>query len=335
MSDSKEFAKVSLGDLDLKKGDIAPFDLYVFLHASGRHHPIVKRGERIDDNHWANIVRLQDSNLFVRDDNFYSDWKTKQPPRADQLLAALKKPIFKGEVIGDEAKSTLKNIYMALAQPSINTKEISAAFAQLSDALLDVLVPEARDAKSSILQQLRHIHLMNHAAAISSLAMLTALANGFESRTAFSNLAFACLLMDAGLVDVPEKDLLTYYKNRTELPSHVMDRIRLHPMKSAQMLQGMKEINETVQQLVLLHHELHNGKGYHRGLRTGSTSPLSRNLAFAVDLYEHIKGAELRGEKVSLGHSIQVLSEKNTEVQDRRHGVEICTKLMEYLNLRT
>lgn len=335
MSDSKEFAKVSLGDLDLKKGDLAPFDLYVFLHASGRHHAIVKRGERIDDAHWANIVRLQDSNLFVRDDSFYLEWKTKQPPKSHALLASLKKPIFRSEVLGDEAKDTLKIIYSSLTEASLNSKEISATLTELSDSLLDVLVPEARDAKSTILQQLRHLHLMNHAAAISSLAILTALANGFESRTAFSNLAFACLLMDAGLVDVSEKDLLTYYRNRTELPSHIMERIRLHPMKSTQMLQGMKEINETVQQLVLLHHELHNGKGYHRGVRTGGTSPLSRNLTFAVDLYEQIKGAELRGEKVSLGHSIQVLCEKNTEIQDRRHGAEISTKLVEYLKLRT
>src|SRR5688572_4139365 len=90
------------------------------------------------------------------------------------------------------------------------------AVAELSDSLLNVLVPEVRDAKSSILQQLRHIHLMNHAAAISSLAMLTALGSGFESRTAFSNLALACLLMDAGLVEISEKDLTTYYKNRSE-----------------------------------------------------------------------------------------------------------------------
>jgi HD-GYP domain-containing protein (c-di-GMP phosphodiesterase class II) len=200
--------------------------------------------------------------------------------------------------------------------------------------LLDLLVPEARDAKSSILQQLRHIHLMNHAAAISSLVMLTALANGFESRTAFSNLAFACLLMDAGLVDVSEKELLTYYKNRTELPAHVMDRIRLHPMKSSQMLQGMKDVNEAVQQLVLLHQELHNGKGYHRGLRTGSVSPLARNLAFAVDLYEHIKGAELRGEKLTIAQAIVLLSERGAAVHDRRHGADISTKLQEYLNLK-
>lgn len=334
MSATESFVKVSAGDLALKKGDAAPFDLYVFLHASGRHHPIVKQGEIINETHWANLLRLQDSNLFVKEEPAFIEWKAKNSPRVEEVLAAIKKPIFRGEVLGDEAKEKLRSVYTGLLTTPAASKDICAALQEMSDSLLDLLVPEARDAKSSILQQLRHIHLMNHAAAISSLAMLTALANGFESRTAFSNLAFACLLMDAGLVDVTEKELLIYYKNRTELPSHLMDRIRLHPMKSAQMLQGMKEINEAVQQLVLLHQELHNGKGYHRGLRTGSVSPLARNLAFAVDLYEHIKGAELRGEKLTLAQAIVLLSERGAQVHDRRHGADISTKLQEYLNLK-
>jgi HD-GYP domain-containing protein (c-di-GMP phosphodiesterase class II) len=334
MSATESFVKVSAGDLALKKGDAAPFDLYVFLHASGRHHPIIKQGEIINETHWANLLRLQDSNLFVKEEPAFIEWKAKNSPRVEEVLAAIKKPIFRGEVLGDEAKEKLRSVYTGLLTTPAASKDICAALQEMSDSLLDLLVPEARDAKSSILQQLRHIHLMNHAAAISSLAMLTALANGFESRTAFSNLAFACLLMDAGLVDVTEKELLIYYKNRTELPSHVMDRIRLHPMKSAQMLQGMKEINEAVQQLVLLHQELHNGKGYHRGLRTGSVSPLARNLAFAVDLYEHIKGAELRGEKLTLAQAIVLLSERGAQVHDRRHGADISTKLQEYLNLK-
>jgi HD-GYP domain-containing protein (c-di-GMP phosphodiesterase class II) len=334
MSETESFVKVSVADLALKKGDVAPFDLYVFLHASGRHHSIVKRGEVIEETHWFNLLRLQDSNLFVKEEPVFLDWRAKRKARVEEVLASIKKPVFHGEVLGDEAKEKLQAIYAGLLTTPAAGKDICAALQEMSDSLLDLLVPEARDAKSSILQQLRHIHLMNHAAAISSLAMLTALANGFESRTAFSNLAFACLLMDAGLVDVSEKELLTYYKNRTELPSHVMDRIRLHPMKSAQMLQGMKDISEAVQQLVLLHQELHNGKGYHRGLRTGSVSPLARNLAFAADLYEHIKGAELRGEKLTLAQSIVLLSERGVQAHDRRHGADISTKLQEYLNLK-
>jgi|GEM_PF-3390710 len=334
MSEPDAFVKVSLGDLAIKLGDLSPLDIYVLLHASGRHHAIVKRGERIDDTHWANLQRLQDSNLFLKQDALYAEWLSKRPPRGEELLSALKKPAFHSEILGEEAKEKLQAVYVSLVQAPQTAKDLSSTLAELSDALLDVLVPEVRDAKSTILQQLRHLHLMNHAAAISSLAMLTALGCGFESRTAFSNLAFACLLMDAGLVDVSEKDLLMYYRKRSEVPAHVMDRIRLHPMKSAQMIQGMKEINESVQQLVLLHQELHNGKGYHRGLRTSSVSPLARSLAFSVDLYEHIKGAELRGEKLSLGQAIHLLAEKGVQGHDRRHGSEISGKLMEYLRLK-
>jgi HD-GYP domain-containing protein (c-di-GMP phosphodiesterase class II) len=336
MSGTDHFARVSLEDLRLKKGERAPFDLYVFLHASGRHHPIVKRGETLDETHWSNLLRLQGANLYVKQDQAYLDWREAQPPNVKGVLASIKKPAFRSEVLGDEAKEKLQAVYVEMLKDPRLAKDVSSALGDMSEALLDILVPEAQDAKSAILQQLRHIHLMNHAAAMSSLAMLTALGNGFESRTAFSNLAFACLLMDAGLVDVAQKDLQMYYRNRSELPAHVMDRIRLHPLKSTQMLQGMKEVNETVNQLVLLHHELHNGKGYHRGLRTGSVSPLARTLCFAVDLYELLKGAELRGEKLGLGPAIMVLAEeKGVEIHDRRHSAEIGAKLIDYLKLKS
>lgn len=334
MSEEAGFAKISIEELGLKQGDLAPFDLFVFLHASGRHHPIVKQGERLDETHWANLLRLQGTNLFVKEIGL-KEWQSRQAPRPDQILASIKKPAFRGEVLGDEAKERLQGLYNALVQSPNDSVNFSDKLGEMSDSLLDVLVPEARDAKTSILQQLRHMHLMNHAAAITTLAMLTALANGFESRTAFSNLAFACLLMDAGMVDLSEKEIQTYYRKRSELPSHVMDRIRLHPMKSGQMLQGMKDLNETVVQLVLLHHELHNGKGYHRGIRTGNVSPLARNLSFAVDLCEHIKGAELRDERITLGQAIAQLAEKGVEIHDRRHGADISTKLCEYLNIKS
>jgi response regulator RpfG family c-di-GMP phosphodiesterase len=334
MAGSENFSKISLEALSLKKGDKVPFDLFVFLHAAGRYHPIVRRGELLDGGHWANLQRLQGSNLYIKGEA-YQELKSHAVSPTQRILADIKKPAFRGEILGDEAKKKLQGVYESLLLGTGASQGVAQDLTELSGSLLDVLVPEVVGAKAAILQQLRHIHLMNHAAAISALAVLTALANGFESKTAFSNLAFACLLMDAGLVDVTEKDLLTYYRNRSELPSHIMDKIRLHPMKSGQMLQGMKEVNETILQLVVLHHELHNGKGYHRGLRTGSVSPLARNLSFAVDLYENIKGAELRGEKVSLGQAILTLTEKGVDVHDRRHTAEISTRLCDYLKLRT
>jgi HD-GYP domain-containing protein (c-di-GMP phosphodiesterase class II) len=327
------YSSVSIEDLKLEKGRPSPLDLYVFLHASGRHHPLVKKGEAINETHWSNIVRLQGANLFVRAEDL-SAWRSTQAPSPKEILSAMKTPAFKGEVLGEEAKEQLHKVYESLLTANVPKGALAETLAGLSENLLETLVPETKDAKSMILHQLRHIHLMNHSAAISSLAILVALANGFESRTAFSNLSFACLLMDAGLVDLSEKEMNTYYRNRSELPSHVMDRVRLHPLKSTQMLQGVKEVNESVQQLILVHQELHNGKGYHRGIRTGNVSPLARNLSFAVDLYEHIKGAELRGDKVSLAQAIALLSEKNILIHDRRHGADISTKLCEYLGLQ-
>lgn len=326
------FKKIHMEDLSLEKGKLAPVDLYVFLHASGRHHPIVKKGEVLGETHWNNLLRLQGTNLFVAEEDF-GEWVAEHSTNPQDLIQQIKHPAFVGEILGPQAKAKLNQVYLSLVNVDTPPTALGETLTNMSDKLMEVLVPEAFDAKSMILNQLRHLHLMHQAAAISSLAILVALANGFESRTAFSNLAFACLLMDAGLIELSEKEIETYYRNRTELPAHVMDRIRLHPLKSSQMVAGVKEANEAVVQLMMSHHELHNGKGYHRGVRTGSLSPLARNLAFAVDLYEYIKGSELRKEKASLAQAIIILSEKGVAMHERRHSSEISSKLGEYLKL--
>jgi hypothetical protein len=326
------FIKVMLEELSLEKGKLSPLDLYVFLHASGRYHPIVKKGELLGDTHWANLLRLQGSNLFVSEADL-AQWKAENSQNPKDLILQIKTPVFEGEVLGQQAKAKLQQLYIGLVNVDTPPKVLGETLVDMSEKLMETLVPELRDTKSVILQQLRYIHLMNQVAAISSLAILVALANGFESRTVFSNLSLACLLMDAGLIELSEREIETYYRNRSELPTHVMDRIKMHPLKSSQMVSGIKEANEVVMQLILVHHELHNGKGYHRGVRTANLSPLARNLSYAVDLYEHIKGAELRKEKLSLAQALVILSEKGVPMHERRHSADISAKLGEYLKL--
>lgn len=326
------YQKILMEDIGLQKDGPTPLDLYVLLHTSGRHHPIIKKGELLGEAHWNNLLRLQGSNIFVLVSEF-EVWKSENKPSPQDLLNKFNPPAFEGEVLGADAKVKLNEIYLSLVNDKKANLSMGQTLISMSDKLIETLVPELHDARSMILKQLRHLHLMHQAAAISSLAILVALANGFESRSVFSNLSFSCMLMDAGLVELSEGELDLYYSNRNELPVHIMDRIRFHPLKATQILSNFKEANETVVQLILNHHELHNGKGYHRGVRTSSLSSLARSLSYAVDLYEHVKASELRKEKVGLGKIILALSEKNVPVHERRHSSEISSKIAEYLKL--
>lgn len=331
----EEYRKVSLEEMGLVKGDTLPYALFVFLHASNRHHPIVEKGQKLVGQDWINLSKLDTSNLFISSKDF-AEWDLIRQKTPDKLLKAIPSVPFNGQVLGDEARDKLKSFYRVLAaNPLTGTHKTIAtsALAKMSDGLLNALVPEAKDLKSALLTQMRNIHVMNDSAAISSLALLVALSNDFESRPALANISKACLLMDASLGDLDPDDLETYYRNRNELSTHVLDKIKGHSLKSTYMGEGV-HLSEAISQMILVHHELYNGKGYHRGIRTSTVSPLARCLCLAVDMYEHMKGAELNNSPMSLARVIRMFLHERADPTQRRHARIIVEKMANYLGIK-
>ncbi len=330
-----KYRKVSVEEMGLVKGDLIPYSLFVFLHASNRYHPIVEQGQRLEGEHWSNLAKLDAANLYISSEDF-KKWEKIREKKPENILKKIPVMPFNGQVLGDEAKVQLKLFYETLTRNPLTGTAKAVAISELSEfseGLLKSLVPEAADMKSSLINQMRNIHVMHDAAAISSLALLAALSNDFESRSSLGNIGKACILMDAGLGDLEEEHLETYYRNRNELPVHIRDKIHGHPLKSTYLGQEI-ELAEALSQMILVHHELYNGKGYHRGIRTSGVSPLSRCLCMAVDIFEQLKGAELRGHPVSLASVIRGLMYEQAEPTERRHGKELVKKLCDYLGIK-
>lgn len=329
------FRNLSPPEMELVLKGVADADLFVFLASTGKHLLFVPAREKISPVKLENLRSLGPQHVYIRRGDKLGTAAVLPTSALSEIKLDLDpKSAFDSENLGEAAGKKLKEAYktLLLVKPS-DAPPVTALITGMAEKLLATLAPEAADLRSSVLKNIRNLRFMNHSAAITSLAVLAAVANDFRSRTVLQNICHAVLLMDASLAELEEHHMETYYRNRRELPSHVLEKILVHPVKSQQMIAYLPFANETINQLILLHHELHNGKGYHRAVRTGGTLPLARTLAFAVDLYEGIKGAELRGEASTLASEILRLQELNEEPHNRRHSVKLVQNVLEFLGL--
>jgi HD-GYP domain-containing protein (c-di-GMP phosphodiesterase class II) len=317
-----------------------PLDLYVFVHSEDRYLQFVTRGEKLTAHKVETIKKLSGSNLFMKSDENSAQLekgREKFLAMAKDNLASLEpKEIYEGENLGTKSEHVLKSIFSELLSPTsgIPPQEMSNTLSMMSEDLLKVLVPEVGDVKVNLLKHLSNVTYMNNSAAMSTFAILIAMSNDFKSKTTFRHLSIACLVMDSGMADLEDHWIETYYRNRAELPSHIWDRIKNHPVKSQQMVAYLPLSSDLLNQLILTHHELHNGQGYHRGIQSGSVLTMGRILALAVDLFEVNKGHELRGTPVTLKELFFAMREGHVDVHARRHQLRLVENLLDYLGLK-
>lgn len=322
----------------------SPMNLYVFIKASSKHVLYVPAGEIADSEKRENLRKLSGTDLFVRTSDRGIAVPTPAPAPVAPAPVATSAPTtnalkavagagFRGDILGEEAGTALQGAYKGLLDGTADPAKVSAQVAKMADDILSVVAPESQNLKTSILQSLKNLHFMNDTAAISSIAVLCAIGNDFRSRTALQQITQAVLLMDAALGELEPWQLTLYYKNRRELPQHILEKIKGHPVKSQQLVASMPIANDVVEQLILMHHELNNGEGYHRGIRTVSSLALGRVLCFAVDFYEAMRSAELNGAPLSFVALFQRFEERGVEPHLRRHGIKMIKGVADFLGI--
>jgi HD-GYP domain-containing protein (c-di-GMP phosphodiesterase class II) len=307
-------------------------DLYVFIPTADKYLVFVRKDQELSASKLENLRRLSSATLFV----LRSESEVRGPESDAPASLAFLDPdsSFRNEVLGVETAQVIQDSYKELIKlDEKQGSDIPARLISMSDKILEALAPETEDLKQVLLKNLMNLNIMSHAAAISALALLTALSNDFSSRTALRQLCHACILMDAGLGDLEDGYLEQYYRDRSILPAHVVESIRLHPVRSQQLLSKFPEVSDSTGQLILLHHELHNGKGYHRGIRTGNVLPLARVLAFGVDLYERIKGDRMNNGRKNLKVCLLEFKEAGIDPHLRRHSHTLVENVYKYLKI--
>lgn len=94
------------------------------------------------------------------------------------------------------------------------------------------------------------------------------------------SLRFACLLHDAGKIDIPV-EILT---KKTKLTPHEYNIIKNHAVKGAQMLRPVQVLKPVIP-IIMHHHERYNGTGYPSRLKKGQI-PLGARILAVADAFE-------------------------------------------------
>lgn len=315
------------------------FDLWVFLPQRKRHVKILSAGDSFTNEMKQKIGRHVVAKVYVRGE------MTEDPIKAEPIVISsttkeepkgIQEEIFKkryNDKIGVEAEKKLNNLCTELLSATPPVPEaIEKSLVDMTDNILEVVAPDVKEIKDVMKQNVKHIDVMMDASAISTLAIVIGFLEGFNSKKAFRELAFASILMDAGMVEFGQDVVDQYYKDRTALDPSVLKKIQDHPRKAhLNAQQKLKSVTEGTLQLILNHHELFNGKGYPRGIRVESLFPIARVMALAVDLFEHIKGAKLRGEVLDLRQAIEKLMDNSVEPHLRRHSMALMQKLHKFI----
>lgn len=235
------------------------------------------------------------------------------------------------EALAEPIDSQLKQIYQEIgsSKPGNFTLQDSG-LEVLSEKLCNIVSPEVGDVRNHLKSIPAFVSIMDESSAISALAMLFAIAQGQKARGVFKDLSYACLLMDISLVG---HDSLKnrWYADPAVLKDEEIAILESHPRKSqAVIMEKFKNLPEIVGQMILGHHELFNGRGFPRKIRSDILPPVVRILSFAVDVYYHMKNAEFNGKNASVEEIIESFIDPKVEPHLRRHNVSLCKKILKY-----
>jgi response regulator RpfG family c-di-GMP phosphodiesterase len=175
---------------------------------------------------------------------------------------------------------------------------------------------------------------MNDAAAIASLSFLFAAANdiGVDYKRSLKDLVCASLVMDFPLIKFGKLAIEQYYLDRNELPREIFDQIRQHPVEAYKMAQKkLPNFSSATFELILTHHELNSGAGYPKKLRTGTQPLLNQVFSLAVDVFEHLKEAQLKEEPTTVTDLVNHLNDPMMDVNFKRHPHRVINKVIEFL----
>ncbi len=318
-----------LEDSDFPKiGDTLAFDIYVQLPRAGRFLRYVCAGD-IWDERRKKILLTHTNPTLYKSLRAAPAAHINSAPRAEtpkELLA-----------LNDKVEKELIEIFRVVNDPSgAEAPQTIQAMEDLSQKIIEVVAPEQENLRETMLQKSKYLMVMSDSAAITSIAILVALAHGFDSRRIFQDLSMAIILMDATVSTLPEETVLKYYRDPNSLTTGEWQEIRRHPAQAHEAVSTrIKSVSNSVLQLILNHHELYNSKGYPRQLRNETLPPIVRSLAVSVDLFEIMKREHLNGKDIDILQALSELREPTIEAHLRRHNQKLIQSAIQYIQTQS
>lgn len=327
MQDDIKYVQTTIESLPKDEQGRSLVDVFVYLPTSKRYVKYLAAGDPLDEHRLKVLSQHQAPSPYVIEGQKFISAETLN-------LDAEINDNFKGGVLGKAQEEELKTIFKSFLDPTVEPGRVLDTIEKQAKAIIATVAPETENIKASLISNVKYLHLMNDAAAISSIAILVAMATGFDSRKSYRDLSYACLVMDSSLVEVSENDLQAHYKNPASVSAHIQAMIKNHPARSFQLAsEKLPSLSDVTMQLILNHHELYNGKGYPRGVRSESLFPMVKVLSLAVDIFENIKREELNGVTLQFADAVMRMTEDGVEGHLRRHSKKIVDQVLDYLGL--
>lgn len=250
-----------------------PVDLFRFKEDIAVLEPYSRKGMRLSNEQVEEVAQLCDEGLlFVSrsDHKIYSEHIVKQ------LDLVLQDHNLKEAEIVNICLQALKNRYTAFQE-----QPVKACFEALQNDALVVTEYLARD-KTNINAFMRRLSSDNDAAthAVNTMTLglwLWMRTTEQQNRTTLDNLAIGLLTHDIGMSKMPQ-----YFLTRPgPLKSEEKDKIVLHPLQGAKILQKLDMTVNEILRPCFEHHERLDGSGYPQKLKGDQLKQISRIAAVA------------------------------------------------------
>jgi hypothetical protein len=245
----------------------------------------------------------------------------------DSLLEGMKRE-SRDTVMTQIDARTVESRLWSLFQPTLRreTETDLDGLSQIGEELVPLVSDEARRFKKKICQNVAYERLMRDSMAIYGIATLFSLANGYTLRGILEELALAAMFMDLPLADFGDDLVNRYYMDPSSLSAAEKKVMVEHPSIAQRSAREKLNTSQNCLRMIEGHHEYANGEGFPRGIRSELLPPLVRILAFAVLVFEGMKRAELRGDKLAFHEAIDQAAEPEKEPKVRKaHATTVQT----------
>jgi hypothetical protein len=167
--------------------------------------------------------------------------------------------------------------FLLLAMPFLAAREC------LRQRLQQIRIYRETIRTLSVLVQYAHPHTSGHLHRASQMAVKLAIRLGVPARH-LELLPEAAILHDLGKIGIDDAVL----NKISPLTEEEWNMIRLHPLKGAEIVSGIRHL-APVALWIALHHERPDGKGYPFGLRLGEI-PIESHIIAVVDAFDAMVG---------------------------------------------
>lgn len=271
--------------VDIEPGVVLDFDTYLHLKTNGKHVRYTAKGDPLDAERVERMKQHQLTTLEISRD---------QMPKFYDFTAMQLKALGNNQAISETEKrermqSAIRDVVSGIFNDTSKDQsfEQGKLFAEDCQQIVKSYIVNGSAGKGGWYEKLLNAETgggngYSHSANVATFSALFSMALGIGDP---ETLAFASLLHDIGLADVPVEIQQKSASERTPAEQAVYEQ---HPEFSLRIIKNRKMVlTKEVEQIILQHHERPDGTGYPNRVSGSKLSKAAQLLAFA-DVFDDL-----------------------------------------------